>query len=68
MKRKIARKLTLSRETVRTLNAADLQGVEGGATINPPYTEWAGCFPTAICTYTCPIQSVCYSCEGDPGL
>ena len=67
MKRKLARKLTLSRETVRTLGVEALKGVEGG-TIQPPYTEWQGCFPTAVCTYTCPVQSVCYSCGEVPGV
>jgi hypothetical protein len=66
MKRKLARKLTLSRETVRTLGGETLKGVKGGGTIDPPYTEWPGCFPTAICTYTCPIESVCYSCGEGP--
>lgn len=68
MKRKVARKLTLAKETVRALDRNALKGVEGGARINPPYTEWQGCFPTAICTYTCPIESVCYSCGTEPGV
>ena len=68
MKRKLARKLTLSRETVRILGEEALQGAQGGATINPPYTEWPGCFPTAICTYTCPIESVCEACGTGPGV
>lgn len=67
MKRKLARKLTLSRETLRTLGVEALRGVDGGATIDPPYTEWVGCFPTAICSYTCPIESVCEVCGGGPG-
>jgi hypothetical protein len=68
MKKRAARKLTLAKETVRDLDPNALRGAEGGATIDPPYTEWAGCFPTAICTYTCPIESVCYSCGGEPGV
>lgn len=61
MKKK-ARKLSVSKETLWHLASG------AGPTINPPYTEWQGCFPTAICTYTCPVQSVCYTCNTEPEL
>lgn len=51
MKKTGARKLSLHRETVALLSAADFTRIAGGL---PPYSEQAGCFVTFWSYDSCP--------------
>lgn len=54
MKKKGAKKLKLSAETLRTLTPLDLQNAAGGL----PWTETCNC-----CTFSCQTRDTRCSCE-----
>ncbi len=57
MKRQMGtlKKLTLNRETLRDLQAGEMQNVNGGATVQP------ACNTQSVCATLC---TVCVSCRG----
>lgn len=65
MKKKNNRKITLNRETLRSLDGSTLANVAGGATDGPGprcnslycANTWSECYITACleCTHTCPV-------------
>lgn len=65
MKKKNSRKITLNRETLRSLDKSSLANIGGGATDGPGprcnsgacADTWSQCYITACndCTYTCPV-------------
>ncbi|HEX2571111.1 MAG TPA: class I lanthipeptide [Polyangia bacterium] len=51
--RSTPKKLSLSKETVRSLADAQLQRAAGGGPLTDTCTTSGACSPTANCSYTC---------------
>lgn len=63
--KKVARKLSLKKETISNLNSAEMDVIKGGTTSDTTVSVSCSCPPP---TYQCPSETVCnthvYPCTG----